>query len=62
MENEKVEAQIARYERIIKAATVMTEAEKIALAEWEKEHVTGDGEFGTTDWPGWEPIISRISH
>ncbi|APQ11021.1 hypothetical protein BJP27_05735 [Pseudomonas oryzihabitans] len=62
MENEKVEAQIARYERIVKAATVMTEAEKIALAEWEKKHVTGDGEFGTTDWPGLEPIISRISH
>ncbi|SEE90584.1 hypothetical protein [Pseudomonas coleopterorum] len=62
MKHDKAEAQIARYERIIKAATVMTETEKIALAEWEKKHVIGDGEYGTTDWPGWEPIISRISH
>lgn len=62
MKNEKAEAQIARYERIIKAGTVLTGAEKSALVEWEKKHVTGDGEFGTSDWPGWEPIISRISH
>ena len=62
MRDEKVEAQVARYERIIKAATVMSDAEKIALAEWEKEHVTGAGELGTSDWPGWEAVISRISH
>ncbi len=24
-----------------------------ALAAWEREHVTGSGEFGTSDWPGW---------
>ncbi len=36
MKNEKAEAQIARYERIIKAATVLTGAEKCALVEWEK--------------------------
>ncbi|PPS60243.1 hypothetical protein [Pseudomonas sp. BRM28] len=62
MNNEKVEAQIARFERIIKATMVMTEAEKTALAEWEKKHVTGTGEFGTSDWPGWEAVIARISH
>nr|UVN17969.1 hypothetical protein pPsy0479b_00011 [Pseudomonas syringae] len=31
MKNEKAEAQIARYERIIKASTVMTKAKK---ARW----------------------------
>lgn len=62
MKDEKVEAQIARYERIIKAATVMGDAEKIELAEWEKKHVTGTGELGTSDWPGWEAVIARISH
>nr|WP_260630503.1 hypothetical protein [Pseudomonas syringae]UVN18303.1 hypothetical protein pPsy0462c_00044 [Pseudomonas syringae] len=36
MKNEKAEAQIARYERIIKASTVMTKAEKSALVEWKK--------------------------
>ncbi|WP_445672537.1 hypothetical protein [Pseudomonas inefficax] len=62
MKNEKTEAQIARYERIIKAATVMTDQEKFSLAEWEKIHVTGNGDFGTSDWPGWETVILRISH
>lgn len=62
MANEKIEAQLARYERIIKAATVMCEQEKDSLAEWEKTNVTGSGDFGTSDWPGWEAVISRISH
>ncbi|MPQ69469.1 hypothetical protein [Pseudomonas sp. MWU12-2323] len=53
---------IARYERIIKAATIMTEAEKKALSEWEAIHVTGSGDYGTSDWPGWEAIIPRITH
>ncbi|MDU4254516.1 hypothetical protein [Pseudomonas sp.] len=62
MASEQIEAQIARYERMVKAATVMTDQEKAALAEWEKTHVTGNGDFGTSDWPGWEAVISRISH
>ncbi|APC19498.1 hypothetical protein BLL42_27585 (plasmid) [Pseudomonas frederiksbergensis] len=62
MTNESIDAQIARFERIIKAATVMSKQEKVALAEWEKTNVTGSGDFGTSDWPGWEAIISRISH
>lgn len=53
---------IARYERIIKAATIMTEVEKEALVEWEKVHVTGSGDFGTSDWPGWNGLIARITH
>lgn len=62
MANEKIEAQLARFERIIKAATVMSEQEKAALSEWEKTHVTGSGDFGTSDWPGWDAFVSRISH
>lgn len=58
----EAEAQLARFERIIKAATVMSEQEKKALAEWEKAHVTGTGDFATSDWPGWEAVINRISH
>lgn len=57
-----IEAQLARYERMIKAATVMSDREKAELAEWEKMHVTGDGQFLTSDWPGWDAIINRISH
>lgn len=63
MSNKKhIEAQLALYERIIEAGRLMSEQEKIALAEWEKTHVTGSGDFGTTDWPGWETLISRITH
>jgi hypothetical protein len=40
----------------------MSDAEKEALAEWEKAHVTGSGDYGTSDWPGWDAIISRIPH
>jgi len=58
----QMHAQLARYERTITAATVMTEQEKSELTEWEKIHVTGDGRFGTSDWPGWDQIVSRISH
>ncbi|EKY4113656.1 TPA: hypothetical protein ACGW3M_001004 [Pseudomonas aeruginosa] len=56
------ESHLARYERIVKAALVMTEAEKELLAKWEAEYVKGDGEFGTTDWPGWPQVIARITH
>lgn len=57
-----VEGQIAWYERIVKAAMVMTDAEKEELAKWEAECVKGDGEVGTSDWPGWEAVVARISH
>lgn len=56
------ESQVSKYERIIQAATVMTQDEKQELNRWEKENVTGDGNFGTSDWPGWGDVISRISH
>jgi len=35
----------------------LTQAEKDELASWEREHVTGDGQFGTSDWPGWKKYI-----
>lgn len=57
-----IEVQLARYERIIKAAVVMTDREKAELAEWEKTHLTGDAPAATSDWPGWVAIINRISH
>lgn len=56
------ESNISKYERLIKAATVMTPVEKQELERWEKENVTGNGSLGTSDWPGWADVISRISH
>ncbi|MCY1284040.1 hypothetical protein D9M69_452350 [compost metagenome] len=59
---EMIDGMIARYKRIMKAATVMTADEKAALQQWEKENVTGNGDVTTSDWPGWDSIINRISH
>lgn len=47
---------------LIKAATALTEQEKADLTEWERNNVTGDGKFATSDWPGWDAVIKRISH
>jgi hypothetical protein len=57
-----MDAQLARYERIIKATTALTEQEKAGLMEWERNNVTGNGKFATNDWPGWDEVIKRISH
>jgi hypothetical protein len=63
-ENESrfAESYVAKCERIIKAADAMTQQEKHALELWELENITGDGNLGTSDWPGWDEVISRISH
>lgn len=57
-----MDAQLVKYERIIKAATALSEQEKADLTEWERGHVTGEGKFATSDWPGWDAVIRRISH
>lgn len=57
-----IDAQLARYERIITAVAVMSESEKNELKAWEKNHVTGDDQRATSDWPGWDAVINRISH
>ena len=49
-------------ERVVAAYDVMTADEKAALHAWEALNVTGDGQFGTTDWPGWRSVFSRIAH
>lgn len=37
----------------------MTDQERQALSEWEDEHVTGDGTYSSTDWPGWIDARAR---
>jgi len=49
-------------ERIVHLSDKMTGAEKKALKKWEKNHVTGDGTYGTSNWPGWKQLIARLSH
>lgn len=48
-------------ERLHHASQLMDAEEKQALAEWEKINL-GDGKTGTSDWPGWAPIVKRLSH
>ena len=35
----------------------MSPDEVAEFERWEAEHVKGDGEFTSTDWPGWARII-----
>ena len=42
---------MAYFERLIAAGEALTPEEQAELDAWEREHVTGDGEFGTGDWP-----------
>lgn len=48
-------------ERIVRLAPKMTQEERMALAEWEAEHLDGHS-VGTTDWPGWAAVVARLSH
>ena len=46
-------------ERMLSMHPKMNDAEKQALADWEKINL---GSKGTTDWPGWESVYARLSH
>lgn len=52
---------ILTVERILAMHPNMTEAEKLALADWEAANL-GSGDLGTTDWPGWSDVYARLSH
>jgi hypothetical protein len=62
MLNKKIKSSMALLERIAAAGKIMTKEEEITLLNWEKAHVTGGGEFATSDWPGWPAVIARLSH
>lgn len=46
-------------EQILTMAPKMTKDEKAALKTWEKINLGGKG---TTDWPRWAAVTSRLSH
>lgn len=48
-------------ERILSMAPKMTSSEKAELEAWEQENLGTSGK-GTTDWPGWANVASRLSH
>ena len=39
----------------------MPDEEKQALHNWEQNYVDGSGRFATSDWPGWEKYIGKMS-
>jgi hypothetical protein len=49
-------------QRIAALYPMMSHSEKQALAIWESENITGDGQFTTSDWPGWDAVFKRLSH
>jgi hypothetical protein len=40
------------------ASKFMTEEQREALEDWEVKNIDGHT-IGTSDWPGWEPIIGK---
>lgn len=53
---------LLKMERLVTMYAQMSESEKVELAAWEQAHVTGDGAFGTSDWPGWKAVVDRFAH
>jgi len=49
-------------ERIVQLHARMSHAEQHDLTAWESVHLTGDGTFATSDWPGWQAISERLPH
>lgn len=37
--------------------SVLTDEERRAFDEWERNNVTGDGRVATSDWPGWRKYL-----
>lgn len=50
------------FERMAQLSQQMTPEEQAELISWEKEFVTGDGAYGTSDWPGWNKVFARLNH
>lgn len=53
---------IATIEKVFDALPRLNDQEREELETWERKHVTGDGAYATTDWPGWTGVFKRIAH
>jgi hypothetical protein len=40
--------------------SALPKIEQDELHAWESSHVDGSGNFGTSDWPGWEKYIGKF--
>lgn len=61
MKNEKIESNLAFYERFVEFGKQLTNDEAKALEKWEKQNVLGENSRATSDWPGWEAVYRRLS-
>lgn len=53
------ELMIRKFEQMRDAyENNLTSEDKASLAEWDKDKVTGDGVYGTSDWPGWAKYLN----
>lgn len=53
-------ALLAMTEKMVRASALMSPAEQADLSRWERENVTGDGRFTSSDWPGWRHVFARV--
>jgi len=58
----ETDIKLAVYERLAEFSEKLSDEEAEALKAWEHEHVKGDGLLGTSDWPSWESVISRLNN
>lgn len=48
---------VDRYQAMVAAYANMPGDARAELRAWEAEHVDGSGEYGTSDWPGWDAYV-----
>lgn len=49
-------ALVAWYEKMADEAATLPAQQREELEQWEADSVNGES-LGTSDWPGWEPLI-----
>jgi hypothetical protein len=57
-----VQARLLTFERMLAMYEMMSDAERAMLNQWEKSHLDQDGQFATSDWPGWGVVLKRLAH
>jgi HNH endonuclease len=49
----------AYYGQMVAISKLLPPEEQADLERWDKAMITGDGRYGTSDWPGWAKYIGR---
>jgi hypothetical protein len=50
----------AYFGMMVAVSKLLPPEEREDLERWDREMVTGDATFATSDWPGWEKYIGKM--